>query len=65
MKSGGFMDTANGKNVRVNRVLPDGSFKLFEKLDVESLILGKTAQTNASNFIVEPGDTIYVPERII
>ena len=66
MKCGGFSDTANGKRVRVSRTLPDGSIKLFENLDIESIILGKSsAKTEASTFIVEPGDIIYVPERII
>ena len=66
MKCGGFSDTANGKRVRVSRTLPDGSIKLFENLDIESILLGKSSvKTEASTFIVEPGDIVYVPERII
>jgi polysaccharide export outer membrane protein len=66
VKCGGFTDTANGKNVKVTRTMPDGSTKLWEHLDVESLILGKVSgKTPASTFIVEPGDSVYVPERII
>lgn len=66
LKCGGFTDTANGKRVRVSRTLPDGSIKLFENLDIESIILGKSsAKTEASTFVVEPGDVVIVPERII
>jgi polysaccharide export outer membrane protein len=65
-KVGGFDDTARGTAVRLTRTMPDGSSKVFT-LDVQSALLGKdraTSSTDAS-FVVEPDDTIYVPEKII
>ena len=65
-KCGGLGDTANGKSVRISRTLRDGNIKLFEKLDVESALLGKTSSKSGdANFVLEPGDLVYVPERII
>lgn len=65
-KVGGFDDTARGTAVKVTRTQTDGSQKVYT-LDVQSALLGKdraTTSTDAS-FIVEPDDTIYVPEKII
>ncbi|MBI5768210.1 MAG: polysaccharide export protein [Verrucomicrobia bacterium] len=65
-KCGGLGETANGKAVRITRTLPDGSLKLFDKLDVESALLSKPgAKAGDANFILEPGDNVYIPERII
>jgi len=65
-KCGGLGDTANGRSVTVTRTLPDGSSKIFEKLDVESALLGKKTSTlNDANFVLEPGDYVYVKERMI
>ena len=64
-RSGGFTDTAKGTSVRVTRILPDGSKKNFE-VDVESLIKGrKGANVQDNSLILEPGDIIFVPERLI
>ena len=64
-RSGGFTDTAKGTAVRVTRILPDGSKKNFE-VDVESLIKGrKGANVQDNSLILEPGDIIFVPERLI
>lgn len=65
-KVGGFDDTARGTGVKLTRTMPDGSTKVYT-LDVQSALLGKdraTTSTDAS-FVVEPDDTIYVPEKII
>lgn len=65
-KVGGFDDTARGTAVKLTRTMPDGSVKVFT-LDVQSALLGKdraSTSTDAS-FVVEPDDTIYVPEKII
>ncbi len=65
-KVGGFDDTARGTAIKLTRTLPDGTQKVIT-LDVQSAMLGKdkaTTSTDAS-FIVEPDDTIYVPEKII
>lgn len=65
-KCGGLGETANGKAVRISRTLADGTIKLFEKLDVESALLGKTSsKAGDANFVLEPGDLVYIPERII
>jgi polysaccharide biosynthesis/export protein len=65
-KCGGFDDTARGTGVRLTRIMPDGSAKTFT-LDVQSAILGKDKASSSADaaFIVEPGDDIYVPEKII
>jgi polysaccharide biosynthesis/export protein len=66
-KAGGFTDTAQGTEVRVTRILPDGSTRVIT-LDVESLIKGKgNTKNNEENSALrlEPDDIVYVPERII
>jgi polysaccharide biosynthesis/export protein len=66
-KAGGFTDTAQGTNVKITRIMPDGTTKVIS-LDVESLIKGKSdAKTNEENnaLLLQPDDIVYVPERII
>jgi polysaccharide export outer membrane protein len=64
-RSGGFTDTAKGTAVRVTRILSDGTRQNFE-VDVESLIKGrKGANVQDNSLVLEPGDIIFVPERII
>lgn len=64
-RAGGFTDTAKGTSVRVTRIMPDGSKKNFE-VDVESLIKGRRgANVQDSSLVLEPGDIIFVPERLI
>ena len=66
-RAGGFTDTARGSAVRVTRIMPDGTTKVFEA-DVESVMKGKEktrSKVDAANLLLEPGDIIYVPERII
>ena len=64
-KAGGFGDTARSNAVKVTRTLPDGTLKIFT-LDVESAIKGRsTATSKDADFVLEPDDTVYVPERII
>ena len=66
-RAGGLTDVARGSAVRVTRILPDGTTKVFEA-DVESVMKGKEksrAKVEAANLLLEPGDLIYVPERII
>lgn len=65
LAAGGFAETARGTDVRVTRTLPDGSIKTYH-LDVQSALLGKERASAAdANFILEPDDIIYVPEKII
>jgi len=64
LKAGGLGDTANGKNVRISRKLPDGSTKVFTKNVSDSLYAKDTSDSSDANFVIEPDDTIYVPEKI-
>jgi polysaccharide export outer membrane protein len=65
-KAGGITDIGKGTAVTVTRVLADGSKKVFT-IDVESLIRGKKGSSKDSDnvFLLEPGDIVYVPERLI
>jgi polysaccharide export outer membrane protein len=66
-RAGGFTDTAKGSAVRVTRILPDGSTHFFE-VDVDGVMKGREknkTKVEAANMVLEPGDLIYVPERII
>lgn len=64
-KAGGFRETARGTAVRVTRTLPDGTTRT-EELDVESAIKGKQRRTTGQGaFLLEPGDVVYVPEKVI
>jgi len=64
-KVGGFGETARGKEVIVTRTMPDGTLKTF-KLDVESAIKGRApSDSGDAAFVLQPDDTIYVPEKII
>lgn len=64
LKAGGFGETANGKDVRVSRTMPDGSTKIFH-LNVDAVLKGKSGKSEDNNFILEPDDIIYVPENLI
>ncbi|MDD2763436.1 MAG: polysaccharide export protein [Opitutaceae bacterium] len=65
IRAGGFTDIAKGSAVSVTRVLPDGTKKVFT-VDVNSLIKGKDrANIKDDTLLLEPGDIIYVPERLI
>ncbi len=64
-KAGGFTDTAKGSAVILTRILPDGSTKTIE-LNIDSFIKGKKgAKAEDSSLLLEPGDIVYVPERVI
>ena len=65
IRAGGFTDVAKGSAVSVTRVMPDGSKKVFT-VDVDSLIRGKDhSKTEDTSLQLEPGDIVYVPERLI
>lgn len=64
-KAGGFTDIAKGSSVMVTRITPDGKKQTFT-VDVDSIIRGKkNSGTENSPLLLEPGDIVYVPERII
>lgn len=64
-RAGGFTDTAKGTAVNITRVLPDGKKQVFT-IDVDSLLKGKKgANISDNSLMLEPGDIVFVPERII
>ena len=65
-KAGGITDIGKGTAVSITRINPDGSQKTFT-VDVESLIRGKKGQgkTEDNVLLLEPGDIVYIPERLI
>lgn len=64
-KANGFQETARGTDVRVTRIMPDGSLKVIT-LDVESAMKGKLKTPSGdAAFVLQPDDVVYVPERII
>ena len=64
-KAGGITDIGKGSAVTVTRLLPDGSKKVFT-VDVDSVIRGKKdTKTDDSALLLQPGDIVYVPERLI
>lgn len=64
-KAGGITDIGKGSAVTVTRILPDGTKKVFT-VDVDSVIRGKKdSKTDDSAMLLQPGDIVYVPERLI
>ncbi len=64
-KAGGIDDIGKGSAVSVTRILPDGTKKVFT-VDVDSVIKGKKdTKTDDSTLLLQPGDIVYVPERLI
>jgi polysaccharide export outer membrane protein len=64
-KAGGIDDIGKGSSVTVTRILPDGTKKVFT-VDVDSVIKGrKDAKVEDTTLLLQPGDIIYVPERLI
>lgn len=64
-KAGGLDDVGKGSAVTVTRILPDGTKKVFT-VDVDSVIRGKRdTKTEDTTLLLQPGDIVYVPERLI
>jgi polysaccharide biosynthesis/export protein len=65
-RAGGFDDTAKGDAVKVTRVMPDGTTKVMT-FDVKGLMQGKTKNSKnpAADFLIQPNDIIFVPQRLI
>ena len=65
MKAGGVTDIGKGTAVTITRILADGTKKVFT-VDVDSIIKGKKATNSEdNNFLLQAGDYVYVPERLI
>lgn len=63
-KANGLTETARASAVRVERTMPDGAKKQFT-LDIEAAIKAKGRPTGDGGFVMQPGDVVYVEERII
>lgn len=64
-RAGGFTDTARGTAVNITRISHDGKKQVFT-IDVDSLLKGKSrANVTDNSLLLEPGDIVFVPERII
>ena len=64
-KAGGIDDIGKGSAVSVTRILPDGTKKVFT-VDVDSIIRGKRdSKIDDTTLLLQPGDIVYVPERLI
>jgi polysaccharide biosynthesis/export protein len=64
-KAGGITDIGKGSAVTVTRILPNGTKKVFT-VDVDSVIRGrKDTKADDSALLLQPGDIVYVPERLI
>jgi polysaccharide biosynthesis/export protein len=64
-KAGGITDIGKGSAVTITRIMPDGTKKVFT-VDVDSVIRGKKdSKTDDSAMLLQPGDIVYVPERLI
>jgi len=65
IKAGGLTDIAKGTEVTITRTTADGK-KTTYSVDVDSIIKGKKpANPNDTSLQLQPGDIVYVPERII
>lgn len=63
-KAGGITDIGKGSAVTVTRIMPDGTKKVFT-IDVDSIIKGKKGTNADDTFLLQTGDNVYVPERLI
>lgn len=61
-RAGGLTEIARGGDVSRTRVGPNGQ-KIVEKFDVASLTRGK-GDTRSPTLVLQPGDIVFVPERI-
>lgn len=63
-RAGGLSDVAKGSKVMVTRYT-DGKITAQFEVDVDSLIKGKKTKVEDTSLALEPGDVVFVPERII
>lgn len=64
-KAGGIDDIGKGSAVTVTRIMPDGTRKVFT-VDVDSVIKARRdRQSDDATMLLQPGDIVYVPERLI
>jgi polysaccharide export outer membrane protein len=59
-KSGGFADKADGRNVRIPRIIAEGDEEVIE-INVEAMITGKSR--DPKRVLDYPGDVLFIPTR--
>ncbi len=65
IKAGGLTDVARGSAVTITHITSDGK-KVTTTVDVDSILKGKAqAKAGDTTLQLQPGDIVYVPERII
>lgn len=57
-------ETANAKAVRISRPLPNGTTQIFTK-NVDGILRARdSGHSTDGDFVIEPGDTVVVPEKM-
>jgi polysaccharide export outer membrane protein len=65
-KAGGFTDIGKGSAVRITRVGGASGEKSVQTVDVQGIITGKSSvKPDDDSLLLQPGDIVYVPEKII
>ncbi len=62
-RAGGLSSIARGSEVKVTRKRPDGTQEFFI-VDVESMIEDQEEGNDRDEYLIYPGDILYVPERL-
>jgi polysaccharide export outer membrane protein len=58
----GFTDVAKATAVKVSRVMPDGTRKTWDDIDVDAFLRGRANRKDA--LVIQPGDIVNVPMRM-
>ena len=62
-KAGGFTDIGKGSDVRITHA---GGTKSVQHVDVQAIITGKSKiKPDDDSLLLQPGDIVYVPEKLI
>ncbi|MGF1449412.1 MAG: polysaccharide biosynthesis/export family protein [Opitutales bacterium] len=64
LRQGGFTEKANLRKVAISRTLDDGTEEVFVK-DVNDKVKGRRGAADYEPFFLQPGDLVYVYERVI
>lgn len=62
-RAGGFTGIARGSEVKVTRKKPDGTQEFFI-VDVEAMIEDQEEGNSRDEYLIYPGDIIFVPQRL-
>jgi protein involved in polysaccharide export with SLBB domain len=64
VKAGGFDQTADSADVKVTRIMSDGTPKVF-RINLRDKLHGRGSKASDDDLVLEPGDLVYVPQRLI